>query len=91
MSKEKKKSYLKKLPDGTEESMASLDPTALKEVIVTCQQQLAELKKEMDENKQYQAAKEIIAEFNKGQSGVKSVLKAKVQYALDLLQARGVI
>lgn len=86
---EKEPKILKHLTDLDRTSMPSLSKIALKDIIVESEKQQDELKEELDNNVQYQSARSVIKDLSAGQKGVKSTLKAKIKYALMLLEKSG--
>lgn len=80
---------IKGLPNDIRDEMNSYSVEKLKDVVVNSEQQKEELKKELENNAQYQSALSVKKDIEGGQRDVKKVLNAKIKYALQLLEFKG--
>jgi len=80
---------LKKLPEGWADSMQSADLDALKKAIVECEGNLYVIQKEKEGDEKLNAAKALVKDYSSAYRDASAVQKAKIQYALWLMDSRG--
>lgn len=86
---EKYAKVLKNLPEFKDIADAA-SAEELKKIIVTCEGNMYTIEKEQDSDIKLTAAKELASELSGPYSDAKKVQKAKIQYALFLLEGKGV-
>lgn len=86
---EKWAKILKNLPEfkDTAEAASTED---LKKIIVTCEGNIYTVEKEQEADSKLNGAKEIVKELSEPYRDAKKVQQAKIQYALFLLEGKGV-
>ena len=82
--------WAKKLPPGFQDEAASFDVDALKKVIVDCEGNLYTIAKEKAADAKLVAAREVMKDLSAGYREASGAQNAKIQYALYLLENRGV-
>jgi hypothetical protein len=86
MSQEK---VAKALGRDTVEEMDAMREDELKKVIVEATGAMKQVKEELEDNRNYQAAKQDMKDLSAGKRDVDKRQKARIAYALDRLQAFG--
>lgn len=80
---------IKKLPEFKDTADAA-SVEDLKKIIVQCEGNLYTIDKEQDADTKLAGAKEIVKELSEPYKDAKKVQQAKIQYALLLLEGKGV-
>lgn len=75
-----------KLGKATVAEMASLPSPELEQVIITAEKSMKLAKDELEANPKYQELKENLSALSQGLKEVNSRQRAKIQYALHLLE-----
>ena len=86
---EKWAKVIKDLPEFKDTADAA-STEELKKIIVTCEGNLYTINKEQDGDTKLNGAKEIVKELSEPYRDAKKVQQAKIQYALFLLEGKGV-
>ena len=82
--------FLKKLPEGFYDSMASADTDELKGKILESERHLYEIEQDKDNNEKLKELKEMVKEISAPYRDCKSSEAAKIKYCLFLLEGRGI-
>jgi hypothetical protein len=82
---------LKALGSSVKDEMDAMDETDLRRQIVAAEASIRETEAELADDEKLQGAKEIVKDLQKGYTEVKKAQKAKVKYALHLLDEKGVL
>lgn len=80
---------IKKMPEFKDAADAASEED-LKKIIVECEGNLYTVDKEIEANTQLAAAKEVVKEMVEPYKDAKKAQQAKIQYALFLLEGKGV-
>jgi hypothetical protein len=86
---EKWAKIIKDLPEFKDTADAA-STEDLKKIIVTCEGNLYTIEKEQEGDTKLNAAKEMVKEYSGPYRDAKKVQQAKIQYALFLLEGKGV-
>lgn len=86
---EKWAKVLKSLPEFKDTADAA-STEELKKIIVECEGNIYTTEKEMEAHDKLNAAKELVKQFSEPFREAKKVQSAKIQYALYLLECKGV-
>lgn len=86
---EKWNKVLKSLPEF-KETADSASEADLKKIIVDCEGNIYTVEKEQEADVKLNAAKEMVKEYGASYRDAKKVQMAKIQYALFLLEGKGV-
>src|SRR5579885_2239889 len=86
---EKWAKVIKDLPEFKDTADAA-STEELKKIIVTCEGNLYTIEKEQEGDTKLNAAKEMVKEYSGPYRDAKKVQQAKIQYALFLLEGKGV-
>ena len=86
---EKWAKVIKDLPEFKDTADAA-STEELKKIIVTCEGNLYTIEKEQSGDTKLNGAKEIVKELSEPYRDAKKVQQAKIQYALFLLEGKGV-
>jgi hypothetical protein len=81
---------LKKLPTGVAEDFEKLNELELKSQIITAEKNIYTINQEQENDQKLNGAKEIAKELSAPYKDAKSAQSAKIQYALYLLEGKGV-
>lgn len=84
------KKWLSKLPDGFVDETAALKNEELEKIVFDCESNLYVIEKSKEVDEELLAAKENVKELSAPYREGKSAQTAKIQYALWLLEDRGV-
>lgn len=82
---------VKALDQQTVSDMDAMTAEQLERVLVDAQVGMAQAKHERDENTQYKAAKSVLSDLGAGLQAVNKRQKAKITYALHVLETKGKI
>lgn len=80
---------LKALGTGVREELEALAPTKLRDAIVGAEQAINEIEEEAGEDEKLAGAKELVRDLGAGYRDAKKAQRAKIAYALHLLDAQG--
>ena len=83
------KKIIAKLPVGFAEEAAGMDGDALRSVIVAAETSIREVEREQGADEKLQGAREIVKDIMGGYNDAKRAQRAKIAYALHLLEERG--
>lgn len=83
------KKIIAKLPVGFVEDAAGMDGAALKAAIVRAEELVRETEREQGQDEKLQGAREIVKDIMGGYNDAKRAQRAKIAYALHLLEERG--
>lgn len=72
------------------EEMDGLKDDDLKAVVINGISAMREVEEELENNQAYQQAKQAVSDLSAGKKGVFKMQKAKIAYALYVLESRGV-
>lgn len=86
---EKWAKVIKDLPEFKDTADAA-STDELKKIIVTCEGNLYTIEKEQEDDHKLTAAKEMVKDLSGPYRDAKKVQQAKIQYALFLLEGKGV-
>lgn len=90
-SEQKLEKLMKKLPVGWAEEAEGMSEKQLRDVIVDSENNLRNAKAELEANEKYQELKNALAEVRGPASDAVKAQKAKIEYALHLLEKSGKI
>lgn len=85
------KKWANKLPDGFEDTVASLASEDVKDKILKCEETLMTIEKEMDADEKLAALKESVKDLAGGYREAMNCEKAKIKYLMHLRAERGEI
>ena len=83
------KKIIAKLPTGFVEEAAGMDGAALKAAIVRAEELVRETEREQGQDEKLAGAREIVKDLSRGYNDAKRAQRAKIAYALHLLEERG--
>lgn len=83
------KSVLKNLPTGWSDEADAMSSSALRDVLVDAETKIREVEVEMAADEKLAAAKEIVKDLAGAYREVTKAQRAKIAYALHLLDERG--
>jgi len=83
------KKIIAKLPVGFVEDAAGMDGDALRAAIVRAEELVREVEREQGQDEKLQGAREIVKDIMGGYNDAKRAQRAKIAYALHLLEERG--
>lgn len=83
------KKIIAKLPVGFVEDAAAMDGDALRAAIVRAEELVREVEREQGQDEKLQGAREIVRDIMGGYNDAKRAQRAKIAYALHLLEERG--
>lgn len=83
------KKIIAKLPVGFVEDAAGMDGDALRAAIVRAEELVREVEREQGQDEKLQGAREIVRDIMGGYNDAKRAQRAKIAYALHLLEERG--
>jgi hypothetical protein len=83
------KKIIAKLPVGFVEEAAGLDGDGLRAAIVRAEELVRETEREQGADEKLQGAREIARDLARGYNDAKRAQRAKIAYALHLLEERG--
>lgn len=83
------KKIIAKLPVGFVEEAAGMDGAALKATIVRAEELVREVEREQGADEKLSGAREIVKDLSRGYNDAKRAQRAKIAYALHLLEERG--
>ncbi len=83
------KKIIAKLPVGFAEDAAAMDGDALRAAIVRAEELVRETEREQGQDEKLQGAREIVKDLSRGYNDAKRAQRAKIAYALHLLEERG--
>lgn len=89
MLSEKRLEKLHKVLGATTGDLDALSVEDLKKRIVGCETELKNVTDEMEANKEFIAAKEVLSDLRSGVAPVKKEMNATIQYCLHLLEEKG--
>lgn len=80
---------LKKLPEGFVEEVAGLGEQGLKDVVLQAETNIRRVEQEREDDERLAGAKEIVKDLNGPYRDAISFQRAKIAYALHVLEERG--
>jgi len=83
------KKIIARLPVGFVEDAAAMDGDALRATIVRAEELVREVEREQGADEKLQGAREIARDLARGYNDAKRAQRAKIAYALHLLEERG--
>lgn len=83
------KKIIAKLPTGFVEEAAGMDGDALRAAIVRAEELVRETEREQGQDEKLAGAREIVRDIMGGYNDAKRAQRAKIAYALHLLEERG--
>ena len=83
------KKIIAKLPTGFVEEAAGLDGDALRAAIVRAEERIRETEREQGQDEKLAGAREIVKDLAGAYNDAKRAQRAKIAYALHLLEERG--
>lgn len=83
------KKIIAKLPTGFVEEAAGLDGDALRAAIVRAEERIRETEREQGQDEELAGAREIVKDLAGAYNDAKRAQRAKIAYALHLLEERG--
>lgn len=83
------KKIIAKLPVGFAEDAAGMDADALRAVIIAAETSLRNVEQEMKANEKLTGARELVKDFMAPYNEAKKAQRAKIAYALHVLEERG--
>lgn len=83
------KKIIAKLPTGFVEDAAGMDGDALRAAIVRAEELVRETEREQGQDEKLAGAREIVRDIMGGYNDAKRAQRAKIAYALHLLEERG--
>lgn len=83
------KKIIAKLPTGFVEEAAGMDGDALRAAIVRAEELVREVEREQGQDEKLAGAREIVRDIMGGYNDAKRAQRAKIAYALHLLEERG--
>lgn len=83
------KKIIAKLPVGFVEDAAGMDGDALRAAIVRAEELVREVEREQGQDEKLQGAREIVKDLARGYNDAKRAQRAKIAYALHVLEERG--
>ena len=83
------KKIIAKLPVGFVEDAAGMDGDALRAAIVRAEELVREVEREQGQDEKLAGAREIVRDIMGGYNDAKRAQRAKIAYALHLLEERG--
>lgn len=83
------KKIIAKLPVGFVEDAAGMDGDGLRGAIVRAEELVREVEREQGQDEKLSGAREIVKDIARGYNDAKRAQRAKIAYALHLLEERG--
>lgn len=83
------KKIIKKLPVGFVEDAARMDGVALRAEIVKAETSIREVERELGQDEKLAGARDIVKDIVGGYNDAKRAQRAKIAYALHVLEERG--
>lgn len=83
------KKIIAKLPVGFVEDAAGMGDDALRAEIIRAETSIREVEREQGADEKLQGAREIVKDIMGGYNDAKRAQRAKIAYAMHLLEARG--